>query len=267
LLADQTQLQQIVLNLCVNARDAMPQGGAITVTTSIRPGSELVSRHHTAEPGRRYACLDVSDTGTGITPEVRARLFEPFFTTKQLNQGTGLGLAVVYGITSSHQGFIDVESALGVGSTFHVYLPLAGDVSLAVPAAGSSEFPSGTESLLVVDDETSLRNLLAAAFTRKGYRVSTAATGLEAIEIIADPSRQLDAVLLDLNMPGTNGVQVLKVIRASRPNLPVLVISGHITPEVRVEFQNLNQHDLIQKPYRLDEVGRRLRTMFDKSSE
>jgi PAS domain S-box-containing protein len=264
LLADQTQLQQIVLNLCVNARDAMPNGGCITVTTGIRLGAELQSRHHSAEPTRRYACLDVSDTGTGMTAEVRARIFEPFFTTKQANQGTGLGLAVVYGIASSHQGFIDVDSTVGVGSNFHVYLPLAGDVTMAAPTGRSSEFPTGTESLLVVDDETSLRTLLAATFTRKGYQVSTAATGLEAIEIVGDSKRVLDAVLLDLNMPGTNGLQVLKVIRACRPNLPVLILSGHITPELRLEFQNLNQRDLIQKPYRLDEVGRRLRTMFDK---
>jgi len=266
LLADQTQLQQIVLNLCVNARDAMPEGGTITVRTTVRPGSELVSRHHNVDAARRYACLDVSDTGTGMTPEVRARIFEPFFTTKQANQGTGLGLAVVYGITTSHQGFIDVDSTVGVGSTFHVYLPLASDVSIAAPTAASFEFPSGTESLLVVDDETSLRTLLAAAFTRKGYSVITAATGLEAIEIINDPGRSLDAVLLDLNMPGTNGLQVLKVIREVRPKLPVLVISGHITPEVRVEFQNMNQRELIQKPYRLDDVGRRLRAIFDRQN-
>jgi PAS domain S-box-containing protein len=266
LLADQTQLQQIVLNLCVNARDAMPEGGTITVRTAIRPGAELLSSHHSVDPTRRYACLDVSDTGTGMTADVRARIFEPFFTTKQANQGTGLGLAVVYGITSSHQGFIDVDSTLGVGSTFHVYLPLAADVSIATPTASSSEFPPGTESLLVVDDETSLRTLLAAAFTRKGYQVTTAATGLEAIDIVNDHKRVLDAVLLDLNMPGTNGLQVLKVIRESRPKLPVLVISGHITPEVRVEFQNLHQHELIQKPYRLDDVGRRLRVIFDRLS-
>jgi PAS domain S-box-containing protein len=267
LLADQTQIQQIVLNLCVNARDAMPQGGSITVTTTVKLGAELQSRHRNAEAARRYACLDVSDTGTGMTPEVRSRIFEPFFTTKQANQGTGLGLAVVYGIASSHQGFIDVDSTLSVGSTFHVYLPLAGETAVATTSATNAEFPGGTESLLIVDDEGSLRTLLAAAFTRKGYRVTTAATGLEAIEIIGDLSRSLDAVLLDLNMPGTNGVEVLKVIRASRPDLPVLVISGHITPEVRAEFQQLNQRDFVQKPYRLDEVGRRLRSLFDKSAK
>jgi nitrogen-specific signal transduction histidine kinase/CheY-like chemotaxis protein len=262
LLADQTQLQQIVLNLCVNARDAMPQGGSITVTTSVRSGAELVSRYHSADSHRRYACLDVTDTGTGMTPEVRSRIFEPFFTTKQANQGTGLGLAVVYGIVTSHQGFIDVDSTIGVGSTFHVYLPLANDTTIHTPMAGSAEFPAGTESLLVVDDEGPLRTLLSAAFTSKGYRVITAATGLEAIEVIGDMNRSLDAVLLDLNMPGTNGLQVLKVIRACRPELPVLIISGHITPEVRAEFQKLNQRDFVQKPYRLDEVGRRVRTLF-----
>jgi PAS domain S-box-containing protein len=266
LLADQTQLQQIVLNLCVNARDAMPRGGVITVTTSVQSGAELQSRHHAAEPARRYACLDISDTGTGMTAEVRTRIFEPFFTTKQANQGTGLGLAVVYGIVSSHQGFLVVDSTVGVGSTFHVYLPLASDVALPASVAGSFDFPSGDEALLVVDDETPLRTLLSDAFTRKGYRVVTAATGLEAAEIIGDPSRPVDAVLLDLNMPGSNGVDVFKVIRACRPEARVLVVSGHITPAVRAEFQQLNQHDFVQKPYRLDDIGRRLRAMLDAAA-
>ncbi len=266
LLADQTQIQQIILNLCVNARDAMPHGGMITVTTAVCLGAEVQSRHYAAEPARRYACLEISDTGSGIPPEVCARIFEPFFTTKQPNHGTGLGLAVVYGIATSHNGFIDVDSTVGSGSTFHVYLPLAGDIPATARVANTAEFPPGTESLLVVDDEGPLRMLLSAAFTRKGYRVTTAATGLDAIDMIGDSQRQLDAVLLDLNMPGTNGVQVLKVIRTCRPDIPVLVISGHISPEVRSEFQKLNRCDFVQKPYRLDEVGRRLRKLFEQSA-
>jgi PAS domain S-box-containing protein len=265
LLADQSQVQQIVLNLCVNARDAMPQGGVITVSTGLRTGAELPAQAK-ADPDARYACLDVSDTGTGMTPEVRARLFEPFFTTKQESKGTGLGLAVVYGVVTSHKGFIDVESTLAVGSTFHVYLPLATGARVAAPIATSGEFPSGTESILVVDDESSLRNLLATAFTRKGYRVSTAATGLEAIEFVAIPGHTVDAVLLDFNMPGANGVEVLRVIRATRPGVPVLILSGNITAETRAEFEQLNQHDLIQKPYRLDDVGRRLRSLLDRQA-
>jgi CheY-like chemotaxis protein len=207
----------------------------------------------------------VADTGSGMTPEVRQRIFEPFFTTKQGNGGTGLGLAVVYGIVVAHHGFIDVESTPGVGSTFSVYLPLAEKGPVAAPTAGSMDFPGGTESLLIVDDEESLRSLLATALTRKGYRTSTAASGLEAIELISDTTRPFDAVLLDLNMPGASGIDVLKIIRICRPSLNVAVISGHLTQEARAEFEQLGQRVFVQKPYRLDELGRQLRSLLEKS--
>jgi two-component system cell cycle sensor histidine kinase/response regulator CckA len=261
LLADQNQVQQIVLNLCVNARDAMPGGGSITLSTEAVAGSTL--RHLGADADRNYACLAVADTGTGMTPEVRQRIFEPFFTTKQGNQGTGLGLAVVYGIVVAHHGFIDVESALGAGSTFRVYLPLAETAVIAPLAPSSSEFPGGTESLLIVDDEESLRSLLATSLTHKGYHATTAASGLEAIELISDPSRQFDAVLLDLNMPGASGLDVLKIIRVCRPNLHVMVISGHLTATARADFERLGQRLFMQKPYKLDELGRNLRTLLE----
>lgn len=261
LLADQNQLQQIVLNLCVNARDAMPAGGAITLATSTVSGADL--RRLGADPGRMYACLQVADKGTGMSEEVRQRIFEPFFTTKQANRGTGLGLAVVYGIVVAHHGCIDVASTLGAGSTFSVFLPLAENAATTQAVSGGEEFPGGTEPLLIVDDEESLRTLLSAAFTRKGYRTMTAASGLEAIEYISDPSRQFEAVLLDLNMPGASGVDVLKIIRVCRPDTRVLVLSGHITPEARAEFELLGQRDFLQKPYKLDELGRHLRNLID----
>jgi PAS domain S-box-containing protein len=261
LLADQIQLQQIVLNLCVNARDAMPQGGTITLSTDTHAGASLP--HLNVDPAKRYARLRIADTGTGISPEVRARLFEPFFTTKPVNQGTGLGLAVVYGIVTAHHGCIDVESTLGVGSAFSAYLPLAENNSTpAALLAAPDAFPGGTEQLLIVDDEDPLRELLAAAFTQKGYRVATAASGLDAIAHVQDTSRPFDAVLLDLNMPGASGLDVLKIIRVCRPHLPVIVISGHITPEARKEFEALGQREFIQKPYRLDDIGRRLRSLL-----
>ena len=262
LLADQNQVQQILLNLCVNARDAMPTGGTITVSTELRSGADLA--HIAGVDGRKmYACLLVADTGTGITPAVRARLFEPFFTTKPGSQGTGLGLAVVYGIVTSHKGFIDVESTPGKGSRFMAGLPMA-EMLVAMPAiAAVGEFPGGTETVLVVDDEVSLRHLLEATLTAKGYRVVTAANGLEAIEYLSHTSNPVDIVLLDLNMPGANGVDVYKVIRMGRPEIKVLILSGNLTVEARRELNGLGQNNFIQKPYALDDVGRHLRALLD----
>jgi CheY-like chemotaxis protein len=261
LVADHNQLQQIVLNLCVNARDAMPAGGTITLTTTCIPANTLARPD--AVRDQPYACLQVNDTGTGMTPEVRARIFEPFFTTKQVNQGTGLGLAVVYGIVASHHGFIEVDSAPGEGSTFKIYLPVSETAEIINPAAAAEEFPSGTEALLVVDDEDPLRRLLQAALTRKGYRVTCACDGLEAIDFISNPDCPIDAVLLDLNMPGASGLSVLKVIKATRPNLKVMMLSGHLSAETRAEFEVLGQKDFLNKPYSLDDLGRRLRRLLD----
>ena len=261
LLADQNQLQQIILNLCVNARDAMPSGGTITLRTSTQAGSQI-SRLG-ADAARGYACLEAIDTGTGMTPEVRSRIFEPFFTTKPGNQGTGLGLAVVYGIVTSHQGCINVESTPGSGSTFSVYLPLAAENAELPVAPANGEFPAGTETILIVDDEVSLRNLLVTAFSARGYRTLTASSGLEAIEIISEPTQKFDMVLLDLNMPGATGIEVLKVLRLCRPQVRAMIVSGHITAHARDEFKRLNQQDFVLKPYKLDEIGRRVRTIID----
>ena len=263
LLADQNQVQQILLNLCVNARDAMPSGGSITVSTMLRHGADLANVTG-VDPRKTYACLRVADTGTGITPEVRARLFEPFFTTKPGTQGTGLGLAVVYGIVTSHKGFIEVESVLGAGSTFIVGLPLAEQIITLPPVKTGGDFPGGTETILVVDDEVSLRRLLEATLTTKGYKVVTAANGLDAIDYLSDVEKPVDAVLLDLNMPGANGVDVFKVIRLGRPAIKVLILSGNMSRDARKELEGLGQNNFIQKPYALDDVGRHLRTLLDE---
>ncbi|HEY3757938.1 MAG TPA: PAS domain S-box protein [Opitutaceae bacterium] len=267
LLADQNQVQQILLNLCVNARDAMPSGGKITLRTHALMGSELqhVPRgpdHDGPLATRQYICLEAVDTGTGMTPEIRARIFEPFFTTKEVNRGTGLGLAVVYGIVASHNGFIDVESTVGVGSTFKIYLPAAMEAAVPIAAVAETEFPGGTESLLVVDDEDPLRKLLQAALTSKGYKITCACDGLEAIDFINNPDLHLDGVLLDMNMPGASGLSVLKIIRAHRPQLKVLLVSGHLGPDARAQIENLPGVDFLPKPYGLDELGRRIRKVL-----
>lgn len=261
LLADQSQFQQIVLNLCVNARDAMPAGGEIRIRTRIAEGSSLGALG--ADASKRYACLEVSDTGIGMSPEVRARIFEPFFTTKHASKGTGLGLAVVYGIVASHHGLIDLDTAPGAGTTFKIYLPVWGPSVAQAAAVQPSYFPGGNESLLVVDDEGPLRELLKVAFQRKGYRVASAGDGLEAIEMISDPACAIDAILLDFNMPRATGLEVLKAIQTRRPGLKVLVLSGHLPPDTRAQFEKLGQKDFVAKPYTLDELGRRLRQLLD----
>jgi CheY-like chemotaxis protein len=240
----------------------MAAGGSITIRTSSQSGANLARLG--GDPARAYAGLEVTDTGTGMTPAVRQRIFEPFFTTKPGHQGTGLGLAVVYGIVVSHGGCIDVESTVGTGSTFSVYLPLAAENAELPPTPVRGEFPSGTESLLIVDDEVSLRTLLTTAFSGKGYQTLCAASGIEAIEIIGDPTRRFDIVLLDLNMPGATGLEVLKVLRLCRPQTRAVIVSGHVTPEAREQFKLLGQEDFVLKPYTLDEIGRRIRTLLDQ---
>ncbi|MFZ5497345.1 MAG: PAS domain S-box protein [Verrucomicrobiota bacterium] len=259
LLADQNQLQQIVLNLCVNARDAMPGGGTITLTTERLEGDAVPA----AMPHRRpCACLKVSDTGTGMPAHVRERIFEPFFTTKGVNKGTGLGLAVVYGIVASHEGSIDVESTVGQGSTFRVCLPFADAAVARTTAARPAEFPGGTESILVIDDEAPLRQLLETSLTRKGYTVTTARDGLEAIDVLGRMEKRFDVVLLDLNMPGATGIEVLKVLKITHPDARVLVLTGHLTPEAKADFEQLGQKNFIRKPYTLDELGRQIRAVL-----
>jgi two-component system, cell cycle sensor histidine kinase and response regulator CckA len=259
LLADQNQLQQIVLNLCVNARDAMPTGGTITLTTQRLEGEAVPSGMPSRHP---CACLKVSDTGTGMPPHVRERIFEPFFTTKGVNKGTGLGLAVVYGIVASHDGCIDVDSEVGKGSTFRVCLPFSAAAVQSPTAAKPTEFPGGTETVLIVDDEIALRQLLETSLSRKGYTVTTAGDGLEAIDILGRMDRKFDVVLLDLNMPGATGIEVLKVLRVTQPEAKVLILTGHLSPESRAEFEALGQKTFIRKPYTLDELGRQIRAIL-----
>lgn len=263
LAADQNQLQQILLNVCVNARDAMREGGRITWITG-RCSGERLGRLG-AEPGVEYLMIRVSDTGCGMPDSVRARIFEPFFTTKHDSGGTGLGLSVVYGAVVHHRGVIDVESQEGVGTTFSVYLPMTGGESAASAAetGGVAEIPGGTESVLVIEDELALRTLLRVSLEAKGYRVRTVADGGEALEfLLGDPGR-LDAVVLDLNLPRVSGVEVYPTLRRLAPDAAVLVLSGNVSAEARAELEASGQPVFLSKPCRLGELGRQLRRALD----
>ena len=264
-LGDGNQLHQVVLNLCVNARDAMPSGGQLTLCTQIVPRETLPREKlpRGVELAPIWVCLKVSDTGIGMSPEVRARIFEPFFTTRVGRGGNGLGLSVVYGIIQSHHGCLDVVSTPGAGSSFHVSLPLTtGEPNVVQDTQAPGGLARGSESILIVDDEISLRSLLTIVLQKSGYRVNSVADGQEAIDYISDPAHEIDAVLLDLNMPRRGGMEVFKAIRQLRPHLKVVIVSGNITNEVKSELTSLGQRAFLHKPYRLDEVGTRLRRVL-----
>ncbi|HUG11239.1 MAG TPA: PAS domain S-box protein [Opitutaceae bacterium] len=260
--ADENQLQQIVLNLCVNARDAMPDGGTIAVRSSFATGADAPAG---LSRGRSYAYFEVADTGTGMSSEVRARIFEPFYTTKEVNKGTGLGLSVVYGIVASHEGLIEVDSTPGLGSTFRVFIPLADDAAQVPSVETSSEFPGGTESLLIVDDETTLLDLLQVTFTSKGYAVTSADDGIKAISFVRDPAKHFDAVVLDLNIPGATGLEVLNALRVARPGVPALVVTAHLSAGIHAEFERLGFRHFLHKPYSLDQLGHKLRLLIEEA--
>ena len=265
--ADPNQLQQVIMNLCVNARDAMPAGGRIGLSTSRVDGASIARLG--ADASRPYVCIKVSDTGCGMPPQVRARIFEPFFTTKQNSGGTGLGLAVVYGIILNHRGFLDVESVEGQGSTFQVYLPLElpktaaleNEITGALPQA----FPCGTETILIVEAEASLRELLCSILEPRGYKILSASDGTRAVDILMSEPATIDVVLLDLNLPQLNGVDVYKTLRRLRPEAKVIIISGNITPETRRELNAHGQPEFLPKPYQIEELGRRLRLVLGQA--
>lgn len=261
--ADQNQLQQILLNLCVNARDAMREGGRITLVTGRRSGERLVQLG--GEPTKEYMMIRVADTGCGMPESVRSRIFEPFFTTKHDSGGTGLGLSVVYGAVVHHRGVIDVESREGAGTTFSVFLPMTGRESADSTAetGGVAEIPTGTESVLVVEDELALRTLLRVSLEAKGYRVRTVADGGEALELLLGAPGRIDAVVLDLNLPRVSGVEVYPTIRRLVPDAAVLVLSGNVSAEARAELESSGQPVFLSKPCRLGELGRQLRRALD----
>jgi nitrogen-specific signal transduction histidine kinase/CheY-like chemotaxis protein len=260
--ADPTQLCQVLMNLAVNARDAMPEGGTLTLATANREADAAWCAGRVgARPGR-YAVLSVSDTGCGMTPEVQARIFEPFFTTKEVGQGTGLGLAVVFGIVQAHGGWIDVASTPGRGSRFEVCLPAA---EAAAPVAEAAPPPArgAGECVLVVDDEELVRNLARSVLERRGFRVLTAADGEEALAAYRARPTEIDAVLLDLTMPRLGGLQALRRLREINPEVRVVISSGHTMYSDAERMLAAGARAFAAKPYRAEELVRKVREALD----
>jgi two-component system, cell cycle sensor histidine kinase and response regulator CckA len=263
---DRSNLNQTVLNLCVNARDAMPHGGTLTVTTSDVDGADVRMRFAQATADR-YFLMTVGDTGSGMDPEVRERIFEPFFTTKEQGKGTGLGLSVVHGIVESHGGFIAVESEEGRGTIFSVYFPIVSGVGPAQDAATVVEGgrPGRGETLLVVEDEAMLRALLNDALIKNGYRVILAADGNEGLVKFKEHRHEIALVLTDIGLPKLSGHDLFRAIRDIDPAAKVLVASGYLEPQVRADILRSGALGVIAKPYMPRHLGHIVREAIDQA--
>ena len=263
--ADAGMIEQVLLNLAVNSRDAMPQGGVLRLRVAVVDANEgQVASHPEAHAGR-YVCLTADDTGCGIAPENLRRIFEPFFTTKEVGKGTGLGLATVYGIVRQHQGWIEVDSKLGKGTTFCIYLPLemgvqeaADSPELAQPVKG------GKETILVVEDEAPVRELVCQLLAAHGYQILHAESGAKALELWQNCKDKVDLVLTDMVMPDRiNGRELAERLWAERPDLKVIFTSGYSAEVVGRDFVLRRGLNYLQKPYHPDKLAGTVRDCLD----
>jgi CheY-like chemotaxis protein len=265
ILFDQTQFQQTVLNLCVNARDAMPGKGTLTLASSRISGSAL-SERFAGKKAETYVALSVKDTGSGMDEQTKARMYEPFFTTKPQGKGTGLGLAVVYGIVQSHEGFIDVQSCPNQGTTFTLFFPVpeknspAENISLIEQ---KEELCGGKETILLVEDEVGLLEILADFVSQYGYRVLQARNGVEGLQVFQEHRDEIDIVLSDIGMPKLSGDEMLRRIVEICPGTKVVLASGYFDQDQKETMENLGAKAFIQKPYRPEFVLGTIRTVLD----
>lgn len=262
--ADATQIHQVLLNLCVNARDAMPQGGKLRITASIAH-SETLSTKFPNTLSKKYIKLGISDTGIGMDEKTKQKIFEPFFTTKDVNKGTGLGLALVYSIVTNHKGFIDVETALDEGTTFNIYLPIEVDHTKIIPIVNTNKEDTrgGHETILVIEDEESLLDMIDALLSFNGYTVLSAHDGQEGIEVFTNHRQKIAVVISDLGLPKLGGEEVYQRIRAIDPLAKIIIASGYIDPKVRETLSKIGVKQFIQKPYTSDEILRNVRSVID----
>ena len=263
--ADRSQVEQIVINLAVNARDAMPGGGTLTIqTANVVLDEHYAATHRAVTPGR-YVALTLTDTGTGITPEVKARLFEPFFTTKGPGKGTGLGLATVESLVTRNGGSVNVHSEVGKGSSFTVYFPRADSGGMVAPPRQlvARSRASQSEKVLLVEDAEGLRKLAKRLLQRQGYEVLVASGALEALRLF-EQNPSIDVLLTDVVMPGASGPELSRRLIAQRPGLKVIYMSGY-TEDAIVQHGGINPGiAFLHKPFTSETLGRKIREAVNR---
>ena len=257
--ADVSQIEMMIMNLAVNAQDAMPEGGQLSIATTNRALSSRDDKGN--EITKEFAILEVRDTGHGMTPEVKARIFEPFFTTKQLGRGTGLGLSTVLGIAERAGGRIDVQSEPNRGATFRVFLPKTKAAPAEQVQTSASAPGGGTETILLAEDESGIRAMTRAYLEALGYRVIEAVDGAEAIRRSMEYAGPIHLVLTDLLMPGMRGDSAVRAIRSHRPEVKAIFMSGYTDQDVTGD-----PAAILNKPFEFPELGRRLRSILDNDS-
>lgn len=256
--ADETRITQVIINLALNARDAMPDGGTLTLGISSR--NEIPEPPE--KPDAKYLCLYIKDTGCGIPKENVSKIFDPFFTTKAVGDGTGLGLSVVYGIIKSHNGFIDVESTVGKGTTFYIYLEIS---RKPLPKSEQIEidyYPTGNENILIVDDEQMIRESIRDTLIALGYNTITAGSGKEAITIL-QRNPQIHLAIVDYLMPKMDGIETIKGLKEINPDIKILLSSGYADRE-RLQKIGSKIDGLLFKPYHISELSKKIRTLVGK---
>jgi CheY-like chemotaxis protein len=259
--ADPNRLHQALLNLCVNARDAMKGSGHLTLKNGLISGNELRKRFADAQD-QSYVCIKVSDTGEGIDHAVRERIFDPFFTTKGPGEGTGLGLTAVYGIVREHDGFVEVESEPGQGTTFTIYLPIR-HANGKFPGKPEAEKPAPETgpvhgTVLLVDDEERQLDLIQGLLKKIGYRVLTAKDGIEAVEIHGRHKDEIAVVVLDLGLPKLGGWEAFLRMKQAQPGVRTIVTSGYIKADLRSEMIREGVAAIIHKPYMPDDLAAKI---------
>jgi CheY-like chemotaxis protein len=265
--ADRGQVEQVLMNLAVNARDAMPRGGRLDVeTANFELTEEFADQYGTKVPPGNYGMLAVSDTGMGMDAETQSRIFEPFFTTKELGRGTGLGLSIVYGIVKQSGGFLSVSSEPGKGSTFRVFLPCKQvQPDNDEGARADSPAPGGSETVLLVEDEANLREIIAMFLRTKGYLVLEAANGRDAFRIANASRDSIRLIITDVVMPGCSGPETVKRVRELQPDVPAIYISGHMNEQLSAEILACNA-TLVAKPFSLESLAHAISAILRRNA-